>query len=79
MTTKKEQKKLDRRMLAVEDPVEMKTEEGTEILVAATPEEIAADNAALEEEDDRRPHSETPGGSLRRRGNVHIRGIGEVS
>ena len=42
MTTKREQRKLDRRLLAVEDPIEMKTEPGREVVIPATPEQIAA-------------------------------------
>jgi len=78
MTTKKEQAELDRRMLAVEDPVEMKTEEGSEILVAATPEEVAEDAAAFDA-DTHHLGDATPAQAMRRSGNVHIRGVGEVN
>ena len=69
-------RKLDKRMLAVEDPVEMKTEPGTEILVAATPEEHAED--ADDETGLRDRHGETPADRLHRKTDVHIRGVGEV-
>jgi hypothetical protein len=72
------QKDLDRRMLAVDDPVEMKTEDGSEMLIPATAEEIAEDAAAFDE-DVHGMRDTTPGGATRRRGNVHIRGVGEVS
>ena len=44
--TRKEEKELTRRMLKVEDPVEMKTEPGTEVLVGTTPKEDAEELAA---------------------------------
>jgi hypothetical protein len=78
MVTRQERAELERRMLAVEDPVEMKTEPGTEILVAATPEQIAEDEQAFDA-DTRHLHDATPAAAMRRTGNVHIRGLGEVT
>jgi hypothetical protein len=69
--------KLDRRMLAVDDPVEMKTEPGSEILIAATPEEHAED--ADDETGIRDRDGETPARRLIRESSVHIRGVGEVA
>jgi len=69
---------LERRMLAVEDPVEMKTEEDSELLVPATPEEVAEDEAAFDA-DVHHLRDETPAGAMRRRTDVHIRGVGEVN
>jgi hypothetical protein len=71
-------KELDRRMLAVEDPVEMKTEPGTERVIPATAEEIAEDAQSFEE-DVHHLGDATPAGAMRRKANVHIRGVGEVS
>jgi len=75
---KRERKELEKRMLAVEDTVEMKTEDDSEMLIPATPEEVAEDAAAFEE-DVHKLGDATPAGTMRRRGNVHIRGFGEVS
>lgn len=70
-------RELERRRLAVEDPIEMKTEPGTEILVAATPEEHAED--ADDETGARDRDGETPAQRLRKKREIHIRGVGEVS
>jgi len=77
MATKKEERDLQRRMLAVEDPVEMRTEPDSEVLVAATPEQHAED--ADDETGQRDRDGETPAHRLHRNTNVHIRGVGEVS
>lgn len=58
----------EERLLKVEDPLEMKTEPGSEILVPATPEELA---------EDLRGHHEMH--TKRHMDDVHIRGLGQVT
>lgn len=71
------ERKLAKRLVSVADPIEMKTEPGTEILIGT---ELTPDDDT--EEDDRgdweRVSTRTPAAAPRRDGNVHIRGFGEV-
>ena len=71
--TRKEEKELTRRMLKVEDPVEMKTEPGTEVLVGTTPKEDAEELAARGKEG----HHDHP--DLHREHKVHVGGLGAVA
>mgnify|MGYP006928313193 CR=1 FL=1 len=69
--TRKEEKELTRRMLLVEDPVEMKCDPGTEILVGTTPDEDNDEDKAGHHHRNKPDHHRAP--------NVHVLGVGEVS
>jgi len=71
--TRRQKRELTRRMLLVEDPVEMKCDPGTEVLIATTPEEDAAEKEEAGTRH-RQQHADQ-----HRAPNVHVLGVGEVA